>query len=44
MPLRVALIEDDEITTRGLAPTRDEPQCLVGYRCKEPGREDRFGR
>ena len=36
--------EVTEITTRGLAPTRDEPQCLVGYRCKEPGREDRFGR
>ncbi|HEX8417623.1 MAG TPA: hypothetical protein VF641_08465 [Methylobacterium sp.] len=36
--------EVTEITIRGLAPTSDEPQCLVGYRCKEPGREDRFGR
>lgn len=35
--------EVTEITTRAFVPTRDTPQCFVGYRCKEPGREDRFG-
>ena len=35
--------EVTEITTRALVPTRDTPNCFVGYRCKEPGREDRFG-
>ena len=35
--------EVTEITTRALVPTRDTPNCFVGYRCKEPGRGDRFG-
>lgn len=35
--------EVTEITTRAFVPTRDTPQCFVGYRCKEPGRGDRFG-
>lgn len=35
--------EVTEITTRALVPTRDTPKCFIGYRCKEPGREDRFG-
>lgn len=35
--------EVTEIAARAFAPTRDVRQCLVGYRCKEPDREDRFG-
>ncbi|GJD94920.1 hypothetical protein [Methylobacterium iners] len=35
--------EATEITTRAFVPTRDEPGCFIGYRCKEPGRGDRFG-
>lgn len=35
--------EVTEIASRAFAPTRDTPQCFVGYRCKEPGRNDRFG-
>ena len=35
--------EVTEITTRAFVPTRDTPQCFIGYRCKEPGRGDRFG-
>jgi hypothetical protein len=31
--------ESSEITERALAPTRDDPQCFVGYRCREPNRE-----
>ncbi|KQP51697.1 hypothetical protein ASF39_07905 [Methylobacterium sp. Leaf108] len=34
--------EVTEIATHALAPTRDTPQCFIGYRCKEPGRGDRF--
>ncbi|ACL59698.1 hypothetical protein [Methylobacterium nodulans] len=34
--------EPTEVTANGFAPTRDNPECLVGYRCIEPGR-DWFG-
>jgi hypothetical protein len=34
--------EITEAVRRGLAPTRDAPQCLVGYRCYEPGIGDSF--
>ncbi|HEX8166498.1 MAG TPA: hypothetical protein VF601_12000 [Beijerinckiaceae bacterium] len=29
--------EITEATRPGFAPTRDDPQCPVGYRCFEPG-------
>jgi hypothetical protein len=29
-----------EIAELRFAPTRDNPQCPVGYRCREPGYED----
>ena len=29
-----------ETTEPAFVPTRDTPQCLVGYRCFEPGRDD----
>jgi hypothetical protein len=31
-----------EITVSAFVPTRDNPQCFVGYRCKEPSRDDVF--
>ncbi|MFD1302155.1 hypothetical protein [Methylobacterium marchantiae] len=34
--------EVTEITVPAYAPTRDDPNCLVGYRCREPSRGDRF--
>ncbi|WP_407530325.1 hypothetical protein [Methylobacterium oryzisoli] len=34
--------EPTEITSRAFVPTRDNPDCFIGYRCKEPGR-DLFG-
>jgi hypothetical protein len=34
--------EITEYVRRGLAPTRDVPQCLIGYRCYEPGSGDSF--
>ncbi|GJE42990.1 hypothetical protein [Methylobacterium soli] len=32
--------EFTEIAELRFAPTRDNPQCPIGYRCKEPGYED----
>ncbi|MEA1833277.1 hypothetical protein U8607_14425 [Methylobacterium durans] len=32
--------EFTEIAELRFAPTRDNPQCPVGYRCREPGFED----
>ncbi|TXN01615.1 hypothetical protein FV222_10380, partial [Methylobacterium sp. WL103] len=29
-----------EIAELRLVPTRDNPQCPIGYRCREPGFED----
>lgn len=34
--------EVTEITIPAYAPTRDTPDCFIGYRCREPGRGDRF--
>ncbi|MGY2052440.1 hypothetical protein [Methylobacterium sp. JK268] len=34
--------EPTQATTNAFVPTRDNPECLVGYRCFDPGR-DRFG-
>lgn len=34
--------EVTEITSNAFVPTRDDPRCLVGYRCLEPSR-DTFG-
>ncbi|SFG96711.1 hypothetical protein [Methylobacterium gossipiicola] len=34
--------EITEITIPAFVPTRDDANCFVGYRCKEPGRGDRF--
>ncbi|TGD98806.1 hypothetical protein EU555_15340 [Methylobacterium nonmethylotrophicum] len=34
--------EPTQVTQNAFVPTRDSPQCLVGYRCIEPGR-DWFG-
>lgn len=34
--------EITEITIPAFVPARDNPNCFVGYRCKEPGRGDRF--
>lgn len=30
--------EPTQITKNAFVPTRDTPECLVGYRCIEPGR------
>lgn len=35
--------EVTEITIPAFVPARDEPNCFIGYRCREPGRGDRFG-
>lgn len=34
--------EVTEITIPAYAPTRDMADCFIGYRCREPGRGDRF--
>ncbi|KQO72565.1 hypothetical protein ASG60_06480 [Methylobacterium sp. Leaf469] len=34
--------EITEITIPAFVPAGDTPRCFVGYRCKEPGRGDRF--
>ena len=34
--------EVTEVTKRAFRPTRDNPACLVGYTCIEPGRDDFF--
>ena len=34
--------EITQVTKRAFVPTRDNPACLVGYRCIEPGRDDFF--
>ena len=34
--------EVTEATQQAFVPTRDTPQCLVGFRCFEPSREDFF--
>lgn len=34
--------EITESTVTAFAPTRDNPQCFVGYRCKELSRDDFF--
>ena len=34
--------EPTEVTANAFVPTSDNPECLVGYRCIEPGR-DEFG-
>lgn len=34
--------EATEITSNAFVPTRDNPQCLIGYRCLEPS-QDFFG-
>ncbi len=34
--------EPTEVAANAFVPTRDNPECLVGYRCIEPGR-DEFG-
>lgn len=34
--------EVTEITVPAYAPTRYTPDCFIGYRCREPGRGDRF--
>jgi hypothetical protein len=35
--------EPTEVGRRAFVPSRDTPQCFVGYTCYEPGRGDRFG-
>lgn len=35
--------EVTEIAKRAFRPTLDDPACLVGYTCYEPGASDRFG-
>ncbi|MFH6783919.1 MULTISPECIES: hypothetical protein [Methylobacterium] len=30
--------EPTQVTRNAVVPTRDTPECLVGYRCIEPGR------
>jgi len=32
-----------EVTRVAFVPTRDTPQCPIGYRCIEPSRDDWFG-
>ena len=34
--------EITESVRRAFVPTRDVPQCFVGYRCFEPSRDDAF--
>lgn len=34
--------EITEITIPAFVPARDDVNCFVGYRCREPGRGDRF--
>lgn len=34
--------EVTEVLSRAFVPTRDTPSCFVGYRCKEPSRDDFF--
>ncbi len=34
--------EATEITSNAFVPTRDDPRCLIGYRCLEPS-QDWFG-
>jgi len=34
--------EITEITIPAFVPARDDANCFIGYRCKEPGRGDRF--
>lgn len=38
-----ASCEITEITIPAFVPARDDPNCFIGYRCREPGRGDRFG-
>lgn len=35
--------EVTEITIPAFVPARDDANCFIGYRCREPGRGDRFG-
>jgi hypothetical protein len=35
--------EPTEIARRAFRPTRDNPACLIGYTCYEPGPGDWFG-
>ncbi|NEU11462.1 hypothetical protein G3T14_04890 [Methylobacterium sp. BTF04] len=35
--------EITEITIPAFVPAKDNPNCFVGYRCREPGLGDRFG-
>lgn len=35
--------EVTEVTRTTFVPTRDNPQCFVGYRCIEPSPDDWFG-
>ena len=35
--------EPTEIARRAFRPARDNPSCLVGYTCYEPGRDDWLG-
>lgn len=35
--------EPTEIARRAFRPTRDNPECLVGYTCYEPGNDDWLG-
>ena len=35
--------EPTEIARRAFRPTRDNPNCLIGYTCYEPGRGDWLG-
>ncbi|NNM73132.1 hypothetical protein [Enterovirga aerilata] len=32
-----------EVTRTAFVPTRDTPQCFIGYRCIEPSLDDWFG-
>ena len=34
--------EVTEITIPAFVPALDTPRCFIGYRCKEPGRDDGF--
>ncbi len=35
--------EPTEIARRAFRPTRDNPECLVGFTCYEPGNDDWLG-
>ncbi|WP_457104409.1 hypothetical protein [Methylobacterium sp. P5_C11] len=35
--------EPTEVAKRAFRPTRDNPNCLIGYTCYEPGAGDWFG-